>query len=594
MENLKKWRNLMTSHPQLMDTQVPFRLTGDLRTYFTLFPQNPDLIKFKAKIMNETITYGHCFMFMPEEHPIHLMTFSSPTFESCDGEYRFAGSYLAYNLPADVETDILNALAAGKLEFYQEYHCDASREPKYSEIIDNRRYLLKSFACYAEKAQLYGHGDLIARAKIFSCEGIINSGQVAILGVKYIPLAITDKFARDIRSDVWRELHVYQKCSQLLFNWISWNFPALSSWFIIASGGVEFYENKLVRDKFAQSRAAMQISEQLDRVESLAHRDRDTNMGLLSEKFADLADGIKLQAARARNELILTDFTLAIPMTHTLKTLITPTTEYAVKAIDECFDDIIFQFIYGFHCLHSRLNVMHGDVHVNNLTLQPLSKLDDIHCYIVGDKEYYVRSHVRACIIDFSKCSIGDMADLVRAYGHAGANAYIIDQNKKIITQLREKFPDILAKHETEIENALRANFAPAFRAICNFDLLALARCLHVFADTRGLKSAYLDKITQIIGEGISRVLRTITTAGDIDSSDIARDALDAFIRPVPPLIGSVFHDKHPIVFDPLNYHERTAFIDDSANEDLDTILQYVGSENAFKLMQSVRKPSAK
>ena len=88
----------------------------------------------------------------------------------------------------------------------------------------------------------------------------------------------------------------------------------------------------------------------------------------------------------------------------------------------ETFNTYIFNIIYSLYCLNSKLNIIHGDLHLNNTTIHQIKKkyLYDIfpkdikkpeidrHLLYIIDDEIFIQKnkHKIGTIIDFSRSFI--------------------------------------------------------------------------------------------------------------------------------------------------------------------------------------------
>ena len=155
------------------------------------------------------------------------------------------------------------------------------------------------------------------------------SGENAPLrcGQKLFPLQKEDlRLYADIKRSVWRELYLQKKCSNLVLNQITPCFPLPATQFIVPTA---FDNPKIQSDPHMPSLNV--IGEWVGRT------------------LRDVANSVVGETVPGDKNLIFKDI--------------------------EIFDKHLFEFVYSFAAMNIHLGIMHGDLHMNNVTLHRVSQL---------------------------------------------------------------------------------------------------------------------------------------------------------------------------------------------------------------------------
>lgn len=326
------------------------------------------------------------------------------------------------------------------------------------------------------------------------------------VGQKIFPLSLREITRReDINFPVWREIYISELASNCVLNYLSPSFPASSNWFYIQHNELSLFDNDTMHVKFNHSRIAGNITEQLKRIDKLNYRKHEP----VSDKFLKLSRSIESSIILSDSELRLSDLALCLTNENVGKTFATivsmiandeelipkytpidtniPT--YKTKSISELrnvfanpdiFKKHIFELLYGLLCIHSRIKIMHGDPHMNNITIKneifvkPVPTLAHT-VYIIDTVPYIVPfTGLTSSFIDFSRGLIGDRERIEHEFGQRFAEIFFRDQNGRILGLLYQHFPSIVSRFRTEIESNLLMNFALMFKIITAIDIYSL------------------------------------------------------------------------------------------------------------------------
>jgi hypothetical protein len=165
----------------------------------------------------------------------------------------------------------------------------------------------------------------------------------------------------------------------------------------------------------------------------------------------------------------------------------------------------IFNYLYGAHCMHTKMHIVHSDIHSNNLTInlwgEVLSDVDKklfnyknsfdkfyknaTTVYATGfqDDEIYLfpATGINATIIDFSRVIIGpNFRKELESDGRGPqyATNFYHDQVNKILNAFNRYAPAFVEKNQEPIKAAILANFELVFPVLCCIDFMAIGGCL--------------------------------------------------------------------------------------------------------------------
>lgn len=296
----------------------------------------------------------------------------------------------------------------------------------------------------------YGH-DYMHKFRYISnhifLSNIVNSGKETAtkVGQKIIPLSISDaQNPFDLKYKPWREYLVSTFLSNFVVNNISPGFFITNSWFYIKNSRKGLFDNDIQYERMARSELAIQITELLSRAQIFTHENisqthrltkqisKKTLNSWISNKFKNLSNKIQDPIDYAKEEIIMSNVALCFITEYVGRTfmdalVLTKSSTYYNDLIGNpftpkgfpLFSKYIFDLCYNLYCMNYRAGIMHGDLHLNNATLNPLTyrKIRNIKeinkptvLYVLGDEEsqqyIFPTNGYNTCIIDFSRCII--------------------------------------------------------------------------------------------------------------------------------------------------------------------------------------------
>ena len=261
------------------------------------------------------------------------------------------------------------------------------------------------------------------------------------IGQKIIPLSISEvQNPFDIQYKPWREYLISSYLSKFVINYVSPGFFVTNLWFYIKNAKKGLFDNDIQYEKMERSELAEQIITLLSRAniytnENIVTKNKHLNKkdklikSWISEKFEKLSEKIQDPIEYAKKEIIMSNVALCFMTEYVGRTIMDVITickksEYYNELIGlpftlkgfPIFNKYMFDICYNLYCMNRIAGIIHGDLHLNNATLKPMTYKNnrDINniknptvLYIIGDNadDYYILPTVtyNICIIDYSR-----------------------------------------------------------------------------------------------------------------------------------------------------------------------------------------------
>ena len=525
---------------------------GQLLKYNFLFDKKNMLTTiFRAIKDKTTAIYAILFSEIINNNIVHKYVSTGPTFISQDGEYRHRTvPYNIINIALEkyckqidmVEDMIVYKINNNLLEFKVEFFYPQDflfNENLFEDSINNLRLPIIYFIiCWiydfhqihnkimenhinpAYQYIIYDLSDLLLYNKI------INSFNNKILdyknmikrfiwykpstktsesepfletGQKIIPMTYNESInIGDITFGIWRELWVLIYATNLVINFISPCFPIFNNWFYVNNSNQNLYDNYSINLKYEHSKIANNIRDQLLDIDKYNYIQNDPVIGPISGKFQKMSYKIRKSISYLESSIRLTDLSIALHMEHVGRTLrdipVLVKHDEVTFAFDKFFIDFdvfskhLFEYIYSFYCLNTKLEVLHGDIHLNNITLYLLIDIfkkeesiirDPVIVYkLVDDLFVFPHYSVYSAIIDFSRSIINNKALIEKEYGKSYTEKFFSEQNYRIITELSNKMPEFMKEHKDHILALLLEDFNLAFKILSAGDAYSLCKSI--------------------------------------------------------------------------------------------------------------------
>jgi hypothetical protein len=291
----------------------------------------------------------------------------------------------------------------------------------------------------------------------------------------------------DINFSIWREIYISNLCSNLVLNFVSPSFPFINNWFFIENAHSGLFDNPSMHDKYRHSEIAQTISSQLRDSDKYNYVDRMRDHGPINSRFMRLSKKIQRSIIYADSAIKLTDLAVCVTSEnvgktfHDIPAIVANMPTYGYNKI---FTDIdvwsrhIFEFLYSFYCMNTKIKILHGDLHMNNVTLYKLYNISQ-HTnirnpsviYILRDTIYrFPHYGIYSCIIDFSRSVLGDRVRVIEEYGEKYADMYFKEQKLRMMRLMFTYFSKFMERNHSEVSKIMDNNFDLAFKLLTAID----------------------------------------------------------------------------------------------------------------------------
>lgn len=569
----------------------------------------------------------------------HEFVCTGPTFRSQDGEYRhrfirydqFVGLFSKYaEVLSHVEAMVVDKISSGAMEFFVDFYYPQSCriDTKYmNEFINNTRLAIKLYMIawlrdfhYIHLKIPENHMNPAYQYIIYRPEDLSTYNMVMSVmkgdkkyeqmvdrivefyqnvddpdknierlscGQKIFPLTVIESIRTDdINYSVWREMYMTNLVSNLVLNLVTPSFPFLGSWFYIQNSHAGLFDNIAMFDKYKHSDIAGDVSRQLREIDKYNYYGKERQNGAINGKFLQLSRNINKAVIYADSDIRLTDLSVCVTSEYVGRTLFDIPNIIAqgqhLHGLDLIFTDAsmfakhMFEYVYAFYCMNTRLGIIHGDLHMNNVTIFRLYTMVDsrgrlmvknpVIMYILAAEKgasglnsstagtagttSYVFPHngLFSMVIDLSRAVLGDVRRLENEFGPLYAEAYFRDQQNRLLHIINNNFPEIIASSQAAVTRLVMENFPLVFKILSCVDVFTVASNIKsMFSIDSTFKGAIklakginerLEKLisrsSQLFNESISKAIRgEITSPDDIDwpNNIIAREVFADFAR---------------------------------------------------------------
>lgn len=333
----------------------------------------------------------------------------------------------------------------------------------------------------------------------------VDSFETVQCGQKIIPLRVREIYqAGDLTLSTWRELEITRRAGDLVLNFIAPGFPHFGQWSFIEDTNRDLFENPSMGKRYEYSNAIRVTTNMLREArQTITDLDSGVNRGF----DAKINESIEY----AQSYLLLTSSALLMTMEH----VGFPLASYPmIRRRDtgsfpsmlnifmnlEMIAKMLFDWCYGAHCLHTKLGVVHADLHANNLTVYNwgqgewiVRKPDQPDTYerfyifpralfITGprgeaDTYMFSATGTSGCIIDYSRSLIGPSfrPELERGRSAQYASNFYTDQVERVVATLIRYAPTF-APQESRLRDVVVTRLDVVFPVLAAVDFMAIAR----------------------------------------------------------------------------------------------------------------------
>jgi len=543
------------------------RLVANARRlkYIYRFNKTNNIVScFKFSMGKLTSIYGYLYSRCVNDTFIHEYVCTGPTFTSQDGEYRgriipwwqydrnFRKGHPAYER---VEKLIVQKLETGQLTYHVDFYiadlCRSNFAALERDVIESRFAIRFHIMCWivdmheihqhtnsnhmntAYETIIYQRADIPVLLEILDSmdikqyiilknqiswydSGVIDHLKDLGCGQKTFPVTSLEMTKLDnINYPIWREIYITAMASNMVLNLISPTFPLIGTWFYIANTGPGLFDNSSMHTRYKQSAVAGEINVALQRVDALNY-DRESR-NILGNKFLRMSKDMHGIMQYASENIRIIDTAMCMTMEYVGRTLrdvprlisgreLKHGTEH-IFADSHAFHKHMFEYVYAIVCMNTRMGAIHGDLHLNNVTMFRLYNFlrwpsahavrpEQLHVvYTLARGPTYIFPHfgVFSCIIDFSRAILGSRQLLEHSFGVLFTELYLSEQRGRFISTVRKNLPWLMEKYDTEVARMTTDNFALAFKILSAMDVYTLMRGIETLIETEAL---FRDKVS--------------------------------------------------------------------------------------------------
>lgn len=375
-----------------------------------------------------------------------------------------------------------------------------------------------------------------------------------VCGQKIFPITQIETIRLDdINFNVWREIYIQTLVCNLVLNFISPSFPFINNWFFINNAHAGIFDNFAMHEKFRHSKIATVVADHLREADKLNYTfdtknsnlsDSTNNRQPISSKFHRLSYMISKPTLYADAHIRLSNYAMCVITESVGVTLRDIPNMVYKKEWSVGYDNFllnldifklhIFEFIYGLFTMNKKLNIIHGDLHMNNVTLNRNIGCNQVHLkqvFIIGNKSYvFPFTGTNSVIIDFSRAMLGNYSQIEHEFSARFAEVYFKEQTRKLINFIHREFQDIYEENKVHIETMVLDKFPLLFKIITVIDTHILLTNMRELFETdetftkKGFKLApgiiiLLKKIEQRCRD-IFYAYLNLSIAGNLNSPD--------------------------------------------------------------------------
>jgi hypothetical protein len=480
----------------------------------------------------------------------------SPTYESKDGEYRhnliwykhFQDKYAELiDIIGELEMLVLENIKNGniniKVRFYPSEVQDDEDGPM--QYVDSHRLGIKSVVAYFLSGYLRGYQfhqihTLESHVKLFRelyllfkpyCKkqlfdwenrrklyAFVHGKREALAtqyGIKFIPLTIHETLRiGDITYAPWREVYITARATNVLINVSAPGVATFGDWGLINGIDSGFLSTQSMKVKYAKSDKSVIMKTSINQV-----RDEVGQINGDNTEFVKLDKNMYDSLDYIQESIELSDILLAYTMEHVGFTLgsqynqILNNSFIEDKRLALMFSEqdfqvkLLFEACYSLNALHTKTGIIHGDLHINNMTIYERKRNRDVNdlrgyqisastpfsetavvAYILskkGDLDTYIFPYdgINPVIIDYSRAILDESIrdELISEFNGAMIETFYKDQAVRVLFLFTKYLPTFTKKYYNEIKGLISTNFSDIFKILSAVDLMAAGKNMALF-----------------------------------------------------------------------------------------------------------------
>ena len=480
----------------------------------------------------------------------------SPTYESKDGEYhhnliwykQFEEEYAKITeLVGELELLVLNAIKEGDIGIKVKFYPDDTQHDEHGpmQFVDDHRLGIKALIAYFVSSYIHGYTfyqvhtvqsqvdlfdglykifkpfckkyllDYVNRKKMYMfVHGFSNVMLRAQSGLKMIPLTVKEvQVEDDINYAPWRELYITAKASSLLSNIVTPGVPIFGNWTYLNGVNHEFLSNTSMKQKYLRSNKSIAMKEGLNDARGIAGAipGDDDEFVRLDKYMYDSIDYIQESIELSNIVLCMvvehTGFTMGSQFNQVINNSLVFDQRLASAFSNKHYQlKTLFELCYTANALHTKSGIVHGDLHINNMTILEKESVEDILdmkgnavkngydiknptiAYIVSSKgeiDTYLFPYngLYPIIIDYSRSILGESAraEIVERHGGPYAEGFYRSQVNRALRTFNKYLPKYTQKNQTAMKGLLYTNFEDMFKLLACVDFMSIGRNMSLY-----------------------------------------------------------------------------------------------------------------
>lgn len=345
------------------------------------------------------------------------------------------------------------------------------------------------------------------------------------IGQKITPLTIQEVLTRDVALGVWKEIILGMLGTNLTINGIAPGFPTYGNWLFIQGSDKNLFDNTAMHEKFNNSEDILKINEMLKKARDLVWRNGEAGSADLDSLAKKINETMRFSASY----ITITDVSLVCLtewIGNTIRDIPFLVRMWRQKKLRKrwaemhMFDEpgvfikYIFDWVYNFHAMNVRLGALHGDIHLNNITIQKFVSLshnvegrEEYFCgpnpmsmYVVpgvdaaGKSIEFTDEHIylfncygfNGAMIDYSRAILSDLSILRTVDEDALPDEEFVQKRQEdLLLRLFHKIvPDIVDKHEIKIKALILEKFQLMHKIAMAADPFNMADNIHLLLES--------------------------------------------------------------------------------------------------------------
>lgn len=362
------------------------------------------------------------------------------------------------------------------------------------------------------------------------------------LGQKIIPLGEEDsKYVGNLKFAPWREFYISELVSDLFINLVCPGVPVTHDWFYVSGVDKNLFNNPKLYNRMEISDEAKEVVHRLKKARKSVYY----KMDLKSEKLDRLSGEFGLK----EEELIVSEKGIVIISEYVGRTVNdiaeSLRSEEYKKSVGSMFSNpdefskYMFDVTYALLCMNSKLDVIHGDLHLNNTTIQHMFK-----SYIHGNartikKNKFVLYVLEKEVFIFKDTGkVGTVIDFSRGFiVPPEENRELVEsQSGRIMDYYKQLFPEFTKSFGDKLKIKLAEDFKHVYKIFSAIDMYIHTDRLikftkkHELLRTHKRVNGLITKVNNISRHYLEDVMKKVVTK-NMDIGSIKYPNYDILLR---------------------------------------------------------------